>query len=238
MRRGNKIIVVVVVLLVGLFAALRFPKKDSIEEVVDRGRPDEVAVRPEALYVPLQVSSEAETSPASALDASSGRSSEPAGPKRLPAIHAPPRQRDTPPMQAAPIHSSAAYSAAPPERHAFREQSPPRVAQARPSLAAEPDRRRDEAPVRRHTIVDGDTLKDLAERYLGSGDRYLEIYAANYKALPSPDILPLGIEITIPLRRQPPGESAAQTSRPVANSANEKLVPVPSGAWRSSRDGR
>ena len=232
MRRGNKIIVVVVVLLAGLFAALRFPKQDSIEEVVDRGRPDEVAMRPEALYVPLQVSSEAETSPASALDASSGRSLEPAGPKRLPSIQAPPRQRDTP------IHSSAAYPAAPPERHAFREQSPPRVAQARPSLAAEPDRRRNEAPVRRHTIVDGDTLKDLAERYLGSGDRYLEIYAANYKALPSPDILPLGIEITIPRRRQPPGESAAQTSRPVADSASEKLVPVPSGAWRSSRDGR
>ena len=231
MRRGKKIIVVAAVLLIGLFAALRFPKKDSTEEVVDRGRPDEVAARPEALYVPLQVSSEAETSPASALDASSGRSPEPAGPKRLPAIQAPPRQRDTP------IHSGVPYSAAPPQRHAFQEQLAPRVAKTRPSRAAEPDRRRDEAPVRRHTIVDGDTLKDLAERYLGSEDRYLEIYEANHKALPSPDILSLGIEITIPLRRRPPGESAAQDSRPGADSANEKLVPAPSGGWRSSRGG-
>ncbi len=53
---------------------------------------------------------------------------------------------------------------------------------------------------RRHKIVDGDTLLELAEKYLGDRDRYLEIYQANRDTLPSPEVLPIGIEITIPPR--------------------------------------
>jgi len=49
-----------------------------------------------------------------------------------------------------------------------------------------------------HKIVDGDTLRALAERYLGDGDRYLEIYEANRDVLPSPEVLPIGVELTIP----------------------------------------
>ena len=53
-------------------------------------------------------------------------------------------------------------------------------------------------PVRTHRIVDGDTLRALAERYLGSADRDLEIYEANRHALPSPKLLPIGVELKIP----------------------------------------
>jgi hypothetical protein len=73
--------------------------------------------------------------------------------------------------------------------------------------------------VRTHKIVDGDTLTALADRYLGSPDRYLEIYEANRDQLPTPELLPIGIELTIPPRR-----------RPVATSRFEddtQLVPVP-----------
>lgn len=56
------------------------------------------------------------------------------------------------------------------------------------------------APVM-HRIVDGDTLRDLSARYLGSEARYLEIFEANRDLLVRPDLLPLGVKIRIPLQR-------------------------------------
>jgi nucleoid-associated protein YgaU len=49
-----------------------------------------------------------------------------------------------------------------------------------------------------HRIIDGDTLRNVAERYLGSADRYVEVYQANRDVLESPDVLPIGAELTIP----------------------------------------
>lgn len=49
-----------------------------------------------------------------------------------------------------------------------------------------------------HRIRDGDTLSGLARRYLGSRERYWEIYDANRDRLKDPDLLPIGIEIRIP----------------------------------------
>jgi nucleoid-associated protein YgaU len=49
-----------------------------------------------------------------------------------------------------------------------------------------------------HRIVDGDTLSRLAQRYLGSSKRFLEIYEANRDRLQSPDLLPIGLELRIP----------------------------------------
>lgn len=48
-----------------------------------------------------------------------------------------------------------------------------------------------------HRIVDGDTLSRLAQRYLGSSKRFLEIYEANRDRLQSPDLLPIGLELRI-----------------------------------------
>ncbi len=56
---------------------------------------------------------------------------------------------------------------------------------------------------RTHRLKDGDTLENLAERYLDAADRALEIYEANRDVLSSPDVLPLDVEITIPPRRRP-----------------------------------
>ncbi len=58
---------------------------------------------------------------------------------------------------------------------------------------------RPDESLRTHKIVDGDTLHTLAERYLGSADRYMEIYEANREVLPSPEILPIGVELEIHL---------------------------------------
>lgn len=54
------------------------------------------------------------------------------------------------------------------------------------------------AAIQMHRIVDGDTLRDLAARYLGDANRYLEIYEANRDLLRQPDLLPLGSKLRIP----------------------------------------
>ena len=57
----------------------------------------------------------------------------------------------------------------------------------------------DEGP-KTHTIVDGDTLGDLAARYLGSATRSLEIFEANRDVLSKPELLPIGAELKIPAK--------------------------------------
>ncbi len=59
-------------------------------------------------------------------------------------------------------------------------------------------------PARTHRVIDGDTLKALARRYLGSPDRFMEIYATNRDVLPNPEVLPIGAELKIPPRQQEP----------------------------------
>jgi nucleoid-associated protein YgaU len=49
-----------------------------------------------------------------------------------------------------------------------------------------------------HKIIDGDSLALLAERYLGSASRAMEIYEANRDVLAHPEILPIGAELKIP----------------------------------------
>jgi nucleoid-associated protein YgaU len=86
-----------------------------------------------------------------------------------------------------------------------------------------------ETPVARrertHKVVDGDTLVRLAERYLGSGNRYREILEANRDVLPNPDILPIGVVLRIPPRE--PDHSGTQSPDP-----SQRLVPIPPGALR------
>ena len=74
------------------------------------------------------------------------------------------------------------------------------------------------AGLRTHTVIDGDTLSDLARRYLGSADRHLEIYQWNSDVLAHPDMLPIGQLLRIPPRTSPPSKAAGVIERP--------LVPV------------
>jgi hypothetical protein len=50
-----------------------------------------------------------------------------------------------------------------------------------------------------HRIVDGDTLSGLALRYLGSSKRFSVIFEANRDRLQSPDLLPIGTDLRIPI---------------------------------------
>lgn len=70
---------------------------------------------------------------------------------------------------------------------------PPRGRANRPAGAA----------TRTHVIQSGDTLSNLASRYLGNKARFREIYDANRRVLPSPDNLPEGVTIVIPETARP-----------------------------------
>jgi LysM repeat protein len=101
----------------------------------------------------------------------------------------------------------------------------PTSAPARPWGGASPA----PAPLRRpdrsrstHKVVDGDTLAGLAKRYLGDESRAGEIYQLNQKLLPSPDLLPIGVVLTLPTRDEKPADRNTG-----ANSSHESpLVPI------------
>ncbi len=71
------------------------------------------------------------------------------------------------------------------------------------------------SPQRIHLVVDGDTLAKLAARYLGSSDRYGEIFAANRGLLSKPDLLPIGAQLVIPPRQRPAPARRAEPGRHV-----------------------
>jgi phage tail protein X len=80
----------------------------------------------------------------------------------------------------------------------------------------------DDAP-RTHTVVDGDTLAALADRYLGSAARADEIYRANREVLHDPTLLPIGVELKLPPRK---GQAPPTAASPTKKSPKASLVPV------------
>ena len=80
-----------------------------------------------------------------------------------------------------------------------------------------------EDTARTHTVVDGDTLAALAERYLGSAARADEIYQANRDILRDPTLLPIGVELKLPPRK---GSTPPVTALPPKKSPKAPLVPI------------
>jgi phage tail protein X len=81
----------------------------------------------------------------------------------------------------------------------------------------------------RHRVVDGDTLEKLARKYLGKGERAMEIFQANRSVLDDPDVLPIGLELALPSSgaEQAPGGHASKVSLGQPSSADaDGLVPV------------
>jgi hypothetical protein len=58
----------------------------------------------------------------------------------------------------------------------------------------------DDDEPRTHTIVDGDSLPKLAERYLGDAKFSDQIYQLNRDVLNDPELLPIGAELKLPPR--------------------------------------
>ncbi len=104
-------------------------------------------------------------------------------------------------------------------------------------IVVSPSARRAPRPLRRHRIRDGDTLASLAERYLGSADRALEIFRANRGVLTTPELLPIGVTVIIP-RREVPQRSAGGstgTDPPESTAVSTPLEPLPRTLLQNAR---
>jgi nucleoid-associated protein YgaU len=83
-------------------------------------------------------------------------------------------------------------------------------------------------PAGKHKIVDGDTLANLAARYLGNSARAPDIYDYNRDVLTSVELLPIGKELRIPPHeyRRLTVESDVQSINTVERRTNLELVPI------------
>lgn len=77
-----------------------------------------------------------------------------------------------------------------------------------------------------HRIVDGDSLTELSQRYLGTSERFLEIYEINRDRLASPHILPIGTEIVIPTRRDKTTDQSSVRGK-IVNKTSQFLAADP-----------
>jgi hypothetical protein len=140
--------------------------------------------------------------------------------RHTPFVSPPPQQQQSP-------FSQGGFSAPPPATPA--SQAPPAYV---PPAYVPPAYNPPPAVLERtHIVVDGDTLTDIAEHYLGSGKRYNEIFAANRDLLQHPDLLPIGARLRIPA-----GNVAAAS--PMTESSTEpagSMTPIPGNSWRRGR---
>jgi nucleoid-associated protein YgaU len=92
----------------------------------------------------------------------------------------------------------------------------------------------------KHRVRDGETLSSIAYRYLGTRERYREIFQANRDVLASPDRLVAGMELNIPLSGDepvldaPPAVRASPTAATSARPTAAPMVPIATGVWRRS----
>jgi nucleoid-associated protein YgaU len=197
------------VVCAGVLAALPFRQPFS------RSTPPPLAPAPIALTlrreeVVLLASPQAEVSPATNLEAmASSTSPVPFNHDEKPLVArrtfeltnlAPP-----PPL---PIAFQPAATSEPPSPGTWRPVSREPPALPHPAKAVRPA----DKP-RTYRLRDGDTLENVAERYLGSAARAAQLFEANRDVLARPDLLPVGKSIVLPPKREP-GELEPIHERP------------------------
>jgi nucleoid-associated protein YgaU len=100
----------------------------------------------------------------------------------------------------------------------WRDSQPGAGSRATPPVAAADQERR-------HRVADGDTLAQLAQRYLGDERRYLEILCANREILKDPSWLPIGIELIIPAGDDEAGAIVRSTPAKSTVAASASAIP-------------
>lgn len=182
------------VLCAGALAALPFRQPHS------RTPPPSLAPAPIALTlrrdeIVLFASPQAEVSPATNLEAIA-KSSDQQPPDR--ALQPQPARRTfeltnlaPPPPLPINFQPTSASEPSPPGNWRPISREPPPL--PRPATRGVAARR-----PRTYRLRDGDTLENVAERYLNSAARAMEIFDANREVLARPDLLPVGKTIVIP----------------------------------------
>ncbi|MFV1964285.1 MAG: LysM peptidoglycan-binding domain-containing protein [Pirellulaceae bacterium] len=204
--------IALLVFVMGACAAAPFYKPGAFVPPTNRKEANRPCERQKE-ELTLQVAARSESSPAERIAFPEPTLVEPAQNARStpPTIRARQgRQTEQPAVRAHPTRQSE-----PPPRLALRyEPVPPRpyelaspfslapepgIARSRISEQHESSSERSEPIQIRHRIVDGDTLKGLARKYLGDRTRAMEIFEANRDVLEDPEILPLGEALMIQL---------------------------------------
>lgn len=142
------------------------------------------------------------------------------------------------------VQSSQAPAVAPAAAPAWPQATQSNKPAATPIAMLAPPARA-EAPVpdspqseRTHLVTDGDTLERLATRYLGDASRAAELFAWNRGVLSHPDLLPIGVELTVsgPANGQAVGAvgltpvNAPTAATPVTGAPRARLMgPQPAG---------
>ncbi|MFW6336033.1 MAG: LysM peptidoglycan-binding domain-containing protein [Phycisphaeraceae bacterium] len=87
-----------------------------------------------------------------------------------------------------------------------------------------------------HYLEEGETLYDVARKYLGNGDKWEVIVAANREAVPNPDLVTAGLRLVIPAsaddvsrRGESEARSSASTSQPASQPARGRTIEVQPG---------
>jgi len=215
MDRGVKIVIVSGVLLVGIAAATLFRRSSPPARPPEPDSNDHLMLRHQSGPQEAEPSPSVPNRPTAEIEPSATASDPPRASGRAPGSLAPMDRGEPPPGLA------RSYPHLQQKTTSSRSPATPLgLGRAEPSgTSGSPIR------VQTHRIVDGDTLRALADRYLGDADRYLEIYEANRDQLPSPEVLPIGVELNIPARRKrAPSSPSRVPERP--------LVPVPPASSR------
>ena len=102
-----------------------------------------------------------------------------------------------------------------------------------PATAADPATAASDTGPRTHRVQQGDTLSGLAQRYLGSSTRFMDLYTANRDVLRSPDDLRVGMTIRIPAPASAARPAAVETPSVTQPVSSTQVNPAPASAPNS-----
>ena len=203
MQNRTKVTAVVAVLVIGLCAALPFRRADDLEGEAKAPAASELTLRHEISRVPLTVPTSSDSRGESILEPREVLPPQPRMLTTTPYIKADAYRDRVGSLPGASLDNSSVLESETTAREEYTSREPPWERFSSPKepypspLPSEP-KKPSGALQRRHTIVDGDTLPDLAQRYLGNIERFREIYELNRNVLPGPELLIIGREIVIP----------------------------------------
>jgi nucleoid-associated protein YgaU len=235
--RRTKFILVAIVIVVGFGLAWQFRKRGP--SLVDTERTTPFAAPSRLAPADLSVNSAASPAPAGQAESSAPfvtrpTSAAPASPSSAAANWQPPAQ-----TSAASIENSAVRpkqgvaddGGVPELSTAFTggrdAKGPSPIGGDGPSIDSSPrlESSIDSGLGPSHKVADGDTLTQLAQHYLGSADRWRELYEFNRDVLADPELLPIGAELRIPTAPFPVAQEVppAATQQPLARNVSQPI---------------
>jgi nucleoid-associated protein YgaU len=200
MPLGIRLSVVAFVLLIGVGSAMLFRKQPTESASTDRSTPDPLLLRkaPTAAARPATVVRAAKQTTTGA-------------PREVSVLRNTPDRKVIPP----PDIDTSFNTPLMPKRPKANGASP----------GSDVPERLPNPSQRVRIVVDGDSLKSLAHRYLGSSNRFMEIYEANLNVLSSHDMLPIGTRLKIPVDPPPAKKPNAKPAAP-KQPAPPRMVPI------------